>query len=163
MAHHASQAERLKAQLHLNSKPIYEEPQVSMTAFLGGKFGGRPKPKDTTFCIGAHLEEEDVHIGPQRQVVLHLPIRQYYCHFWQYCVTALGTAGSASVNTDTSIIPVSKGDVSLDWRLGAGSNTSMTTNTCSALLNVRITPPPGERVTLPPVASNVRSRFVSCS
>lgn len=152
----------MKAQLHLNSKPIYEEPQVPMTASLGGKFGGRLNPNATTFRMGAHLEEEDVHIAPAKTgstAPANTPVTPNYASTTVISGgTALGTAGSSSVINGTPAMPVSKSDVSLNWRRGAGSNTTATTNTRAASLSVRITPPPGERVSPPPGLTRTQHR-----
>ena len=148
----ASQAEQLKAQLHLNSKiNTVEEEHVPMTAALGGKFGGRLNPNATSFRFSGHLEEEDPAPKPTRTGASppnNTPITPNYN---TTTVISGGTPlGVHAGNTPTtSGMTQSKSDTAVSWRRGSLANATVN-GSRAASINVRITPPPGERVSPPP-------------
>lgn len=167
MTRRASQAEQLKAQLHLN-RPVYEEQQVPMTASLGGKFGGRLNPNATTFRMSAHFEEEDVPKPPQKTgstAPANTPVTPSYGATTVISGgTSLGMAGGFGIGNgtgngnNTPTMSTSKSDASLNWRRGAGNSTTVNNNTRSASLSVKITPPPSERVSPPPGLGKLQHR-----
>jgi hypothetical protein len=152
----ASHAEQLKAQLHLNSKinAVPEEP-VPMTAALGGKFGGRLNPNATSFRFGGQIDEEESVSKPVRNGASppnNTPVTPNYTTVISGG-TALGVATTTKSAPATSGMSPSKSDTALSWRRGSVPNTVINTNR-AASIDVRITPPPGERVSPPPQSAH---------
>ena len=142
----ASQAEQLKAQLHLNNRPIQEEPQVPMTASLHGRFGARLNPNASAFRLGGFPEEEEMNVAQVNGgcAATNTPMTTVISGG-----TPLGVAGNANGNAAVgSGMPPSKSDTSLNWRRNGNNNSVLSNRTAS--VSVRITPPPGERSSSPP-------------
>ncbi|KAI0049581.1 hypothetical protein FA95DRAFT_1604223 [Auriscalpium vulgare] len=132
------QADQLRPQLG-----SVGEDQVPMTAALGGKFGSR---------AGLHGLPEDDHGASYRNYQTP-PLTPSHT-----TVISGGTSlGSASNN---SVAP-SKSDSAVSWRRGGNNNSVLSGNRAASVgitPNVKITPPPTERVSPPPVSASNRSR-----
>ncbi|KAH7916751.1 hypothetical protein BJ138DRAFT_995188 [Hygrophoropsis aurantiaca] len=152
-ARRPSQAELLKAQLGVSSSPPIEE-QVPMTAALGGRFGSRP-----TASIAFPKSSQDVFDFPQS-----------YSPPGQTTVisggTSLGSLASNNANSSGSGTP-SKSDSAVSWRRGGANNSVLSglrAVSTSVSPSVKITPPPGERLSPPLVNTNkARPRPLSFS
>jgi hypothetical protein len=146
-----SQAEQLKVQLHLNNKPMVEEPP--MTAALGGKFGGRLNPNATTFRFGGgSIAEETAEVHRSgSSPPNNTPATPNYTTVISGG-TALGLANGTSAPSQNTGTSPSKSDTALSWR----RNSSVSNATRS--VSVKITPPPNEREPSPPRVSPVATK-----
>ncbi|KAH8113413.1 hypothetical protein DFH11DRAFT_1510627 [Phellopilus nigrolimitatus] len=145
----SSQAEHLKSQLHLNSRTGSEDHQIPMTASLGGKFGGRLNPNATTFRMGSFTEEEEMFRTPRAgsNAPANTPVTPVHTTTVISGGTALGTASGNGGPAVSGMVP-SKSDTSLNWRRGGGN--SVLNGNRAASVNVKVTPPPEERISPPP-------------
>lgn len=144
----ASQAEHLKAQLHLSSKTSFDE-QVPMTASLGGKFGGRLNPNASTFRMGNYAEvfpeaDETFQIARTgNSAPVNTPVTPNSTTVISGG-TSLGLSNGSigTINPTNSGMAPSKSDTSLNWRRGGNNN--ILNNNRAVSVNVKVTPPPGE-------------------
>ncbi|KAF9221889.1 hypothetical protein BS17DRAFT_784127 [Gyrodon lividus] len=136
-ARRPSQAEMLKVQLGVSGVPSHED-QVPMTAALGGRFGARLPSNSIAFPTAPDAMPP----SPPKQTI----------------VISGGTSLSdspphnLSSNLPRDNVP-SKSDVATSWRRGNTTNSVLsglrTVSTASP--RVKITPPPGERLSPPPI------------
>ncbi|KAH7930310.1 hypothetical protein BV22DRAFT_1000896 [Leucogyrophana mollusca] len=147
-ARRPSQAELLKAQLGVSNSPPLEE-QVPMTAALGGRFGSRP-----VASVAFPRSREDVPDSPP----------QSYSPPGQTTVisggTSLGSLSSNSASATGTNAP-SKSDSAVSWRRGGANNSVLSglrAVSTSVSPSVKITPPPGERLSPPPSLATNKAR-----
>jgi hypothetical protein len=149
-----SQAEMLKAQLGVSGVPSPSlEDQVPMTATLGGRFGARLPSSSIAFPTTPDIMLQSS--SPPKQTT----------------VISGGTSlsGSPPYNVNSNIskdnVP-SKSDVATSWRRGNTTNSVLNglRTVSNASPRVKITPPPGERLSPPPTlmpANKLRPRPLS--
>ncbi|KAI5117504.1 hypothetical protein M0805_009673 [Coniferiporia weirii] len=155
MSRHPSQADYIKPQFSTGPRAGMED-QVPMTASLGGKFGGRLNPNATSFSMGGFPEEEEMTQAtvPGSQAPVNTPATAAHTTVISGG-TPLGVANWNGAVTNSAVanpgVTPSKSDTSLNWRRGASNSVLNNGNgNRSASVNVRITPPPSERVSPPP-------------
>ncbi|KAI6047378.1 hypothetical protein EDC04DRAFT_2623037 [Pisolithus marmoratus] len=127
------QAELLKAQLGISDTPLQEE--VPMTATVGGRYGTRPAASTIAFPPAPQAPES---CSPPRQTFVHRG-------------ASYRSSPPLSDAVDEENVP-SKSDTSTSWRRGSTTN-SVLSGLRTTSLRVKITPPPGERLSPPPVGS----------
>ncbi|THH33712.1 hypothetical protein EUX98_g398 [Antrodiella citrinella] len=139
----ASQLRRNQQADQLRSKLGHSgEDQLPMTAALNGKFGTRNG-------YSAYDSEEDDFSSNMRNP----PATPNYT-----TVISGGTSlgGLAANNVNTVAVP-SKSDAATSWRRASTNNSVLKNRTSSAPL-VKVTPPPSERVSPPPIVSPIKTR-----
>lgn len=154
MNRHASQDSWQQAVV--NPRAGMEE-QVPMTASLGGKFGGRLNPNAAAFRMSHFPEEEEIAVPTPtvNNTQAYAPISNGHTTVISGG-TALGLANDnaapqAPVPTNSGMT-ASKSDTSLNWRRGT-NNSVLKNGFRTASVNVKITPPPDDRVS-PPLIKN---------
>ncbi|KAF8845657.1 hypothetical protein BDN67DRAFT_892409 [Paxillus ammoniavirescens] len=136
-ARRPSQAEMLKAQLGVSGVPSHED-QVPMTAALGGRFGARLPTSTIAFPTTPDVMPRGS--SPPKQTT---------------AVDGATSFGSSPLHNLNSNLPKdnvpSKSDVATSWRRGNTTNSVLSglRTVSSASPSVKITPPPGERVSPP--------------
>ncbi|KAI0751390.1 hypothetical protein C8Q80DRAFT_1098084 [Daedaleopsis nitida] len=123
---------------HLRTKLGVADDQVPMTAALNGKFGSR-------IGSGKYDSDED----DFSSVGARAPATPSY--------TTVISGGTSLGAPPTSTVP-SKSDAAVSWRRAPGNNSVLSANRAVSSPTVRITPPPGERVSPPPVPVSGRTR-----
>lgn len=150
MTRHASEDSWQQAVAHPRAGM---EEQVPMTASLGGKFGGRLNPNAAAFRMSGFPEEEEIAVprATANNVQMHTPATNGYT-----TVISGGTPlGLANGNAQPATNPgmtASRSDTSLNWRRG-GNSSVLKNGLRTASVNVKITPPPDDRVS-PPLVKN---------
>ncbi|KAF9246971.1 hypothetical protein BU15DRAFT_39456 [Melanogaster broomeanus] len=147
-ARRPSQAEMLKAQLGVSGAPSLED-HVPMTATLEGRFGARPASSSIAFPTTPDVMPQSSSPPKQTTVISG--------------GTSLSGLPPNNVNLSKDNVP-SKSDVATSWRRGNTTNSVLsglrTVSTASP--SVKITPPPGERLSPPPTqmpANKLRPRL----
>ncbi|TCD71329.1 hypothetical protein EIP91_011100 [Steccherinum ochraceum] len=132
----AHQADQLRSKLGLSG-----EEQLPMTAALNGKYGMRSG-------FTGYDSEEDEFSSNMRNT----PATPNYT-----TVISGGTSlGNLASNTGNTTAP-SKSDAAVSWRRGNTNHSVLKNRTSSAPL-VKVTPPPSERVSPPPMTSPLKTR-----
>lgn len=145
-ARRPSQAELLKVQLGISGPSLQE--QVPMTATLTGRFGARTPASSIAFPTTPEFPEN--YSPPKQTTVLHGALRN-----------------SPPLHEDThgnSLENPSKPHAAVSWRRGSTTNSVLgSLRTVSAASPyVKVTPPPGERISPPPTGtSRLRPRPLS--
>jgi len=145
-ARRPSQAELLKVQLGISGPSLQE--QVPMTATLTGRFGSRTPASSIAFPTTPEFPEN--YSPPKQTTVLHGALRN-----------------SPPLHEDAhgnSLENPSKPHAAVSWRRGSTTNSVLgSLRTVSAASPyVKVTPPPGERISPPPTgASRLRPRPLS--
>ncbi|KAI6034285.1 hypothetical protein BKA83DRAFT_670563 [Pisolithus microcarpus] len=132
------QAELLKAQLGISGTSPQEK--IPMTATAGGRYGARSAASTIAFPSALQAPES---CSPPRQTFVH--------------GGALYRSSSPLSDTaDEENVP-SKSDAATSWRRGSTTNSVLSglRTTSTASLRVKITPPPGERLSPPPTGSTL--------
>ncbi|KAI0723345.1 hypothetical protein C8Q76DRAFT_392140 [Earliella scabrosa] len=123
---------------HLRSKLGVVDDQVPMTAALNGKFGSR-------IGSGKYDSDED----DFSSIGARPPATPSYTTVISGG-TSLGAPATPSVQ--------SKSDAAVSWRRAPGSNSVLSANRAVSSPTVKITPPPGERVSPPPGLPSGKAR-----
>ncbi|KDQ64810.1 hypothetical protein JAAARDRAFT_43707 [Jaapia argillacea MUCL 33604] len=144
----ASQAEQLKVHLGL---PGSDEP-APLSAGPGGKFGSRLAPVNTS-RLG--VDDEDFANGG-----LSVPPTPSRTTVISGGTSLGGSTATGQGNEGTSPSGPSKSDSAVSWRRSGANNSVLNgnnrTTSMSISPSVKITPPPGERVSPPPVHTKAR-------
>ena len=133
-----SQAELLKAQLGISGAPLQE--QVPMSATLTGRYGSRIPASSIAFPTAPEFPEN---YSPPKHSTLH----------------GLSLRNSPPPHEDlhgTYLENPSKPDAAISWRRGSTTNSVLSSlRTASAASPyVKVTPPPGERISPPPAGTS---------
>ncbi len=128
----ANQADQLRSMLGVS------EDQVPMTAALNGKFGSR---------IGSGKYDSD---DDDFSSVGARPLASA-----NYTTVI---SGGTSLGTPTTPNMPSKSDTAVSWRRAPGSNSVLSANRAVSSPTVKVTPPPSERVSPPPVLTTGKAR-----
>ncbi|PIL36794.1 hypothetical protein GSI_00484 [Ganoderma sinense ZZ0214-1] len=128
----ANQADQLRSRLGVS------EDQVPMTAALNGKFGSR---------IGSGKYDSDD--DDFSSVGARPPASANY-------TTVI--SGGTSLGAPTTPSVPSKSDTAVSWRRAPGSNSVLSANRAVSSPTVKVTPPPSERVSPPPVLATSKAR-----
>nr|VWO97331.1 Uncharacterized protein [Ganoderma boninense] len=128
----ANQADQLRSKLGVS------EDQVPMTAALNGKFGSR---------IGSGKYDSDD--DDFSSVGARPPASANY-------TTVI--SGGTSLGAPTTPNVPSKSDTAVSWRRAPGSNSVLSANRAVSSPTVKVTPPPSERVSPPPVFAANKAR-----
>ncbi|KAI6105762.1 hypothetical protein F5141DRAFT_1125915 [Pisolithus sp. B1] len=132
------QAELLKAQLGISGTSPQEK--VPMTATTGGRYGARSAASTIAFPSAPQAPES---CSPPRQTFIHGG-------------ASYRSSPPLSDAADEENAP-SKSDAATSWRRGSTTNSVLSglRTTSTASLRVKITPPPGERLSPPPTGSTL--------
>ncbi|KAI6152100.1 hypothetical protein BKA82DRAFT_4107132 [Pisolithus tinctorius] len=132
------QAELLKAQLGISGTSPQEK--VPMTATAGGRYGSRPTASTIAFPSAPEVPES---CSPPRQTFVHR-------------AASYRSSPPLSDAADEENTP-SKSDTATSWRRGSTTNSVLSglRTTSTASLRVKVTPPPGERLSPPPAGGSL--------
>ncbi|OCH93617.1 hypothetical protein OBBRIDRAFT_790141 [Obba rivulosa] len=128
----ANQVDQLRSRLGVGA-----DEQVPMTAAIGGKFGSR--------VTSARYDPEDDDFSSTGAKPPSTPNHTTVISGG----TSLGSPMSNNMNSGSASVVPSKSDAAVSWRRSSTSNSVLGANRAVSSPTVKITPPPGERVSPP--------------